>query len=79
MTAQKRILLIGKNDKQSKYLLNFLANKSVKIDEAESYNDATIKLLSSNNYSIVLIHFSVFNTNTLSIIHNIKHSIHIWE
>lgn len=72
MDAQKRILLLGKNDKQSKYLLNFLANKSVKIDEAESYNEATIKLLSSNNYTIVLIRFTVFNANTLSIIHNIK-------
>jgi len=72
MAAQKRILLIGKNNKQSKYLSNFLVNKSVKIDEAESYNNAAIKLLSLNNYTLVLICFTVFNANTLSIIHNIK-------
>jgi putative nucleotidyltransferase with HDIG domain len=72
MAAQKRILLIGKNDKQNKYLLSFLLNKSFEVDEAESYNDATIKLLSSNNYTLVLIRFTTFNANTLSIIHNIK-------
>ncbi len=72
MAAQKRILLIGKNDTQSKYLISFLLNKSFEVDEAESYNDTTIKLLSSNNYSLVLICFTAFNANTLSIIHNIK-------
>lgn len=72
MAAQKRILLIEKNDKQSKYLLNFLSNRSFEVDNAESYNEATIKLLSSNNYTLVLIGFTAFNTNTLSVIHNIK-------
>jgi len=72
MAAQKRILLIEKNDKQSKYLLSFLSNRSFEVDNAESYNEATIKLLSSNNYTLVLIGFTAFNTNTLNVIHNIK-------
>ncbi len=72
MASQKRILLIGKNDKQSKYLLSFLSNRSFEVDEAESYNDTTIKLLSSNNYTLVIIRFTTLNANTLSIIHNIK-------
>jgi len=72
MAAQKRILFIGKNDKQNKYLLSFLLNKSFEVDESESYNDATIKLLSSNNYTLVLVRLTIFNANILSIIHNIK-------
>ena len=72
MTAQKRILLIGKNDNQSKHLSSFLLNRSFEIDKTESYNDATIKLLSSNNYTLVIIRFTVFNANAFSIIHNIK-------
>jgi putative nucleotidyltransferase with HDIG domain len=72
MVPQKKILIIGKEEKDRQYISSFLSRKSFPTEEAISLNEAADKLISNNHYSMAIALLSPVDSNVLSLIHSIK-------
>ena len=64
MAPQKKILIIGKEEKDRHYLSSFLSRMSFSTEEAISLNEASNKLISNNHYSMTIVLFSPVGNHT---------------
>lgn len=72
MNSNNKIFIIDKNEKNRRFLSQFLEEHSIETGETSSLSDAANILLKSNNFALVLISQTPVEENFIKMLHAIK-------
>ena len=72
MAAPTKILIYDEDLGRRNNLVKFLSRKDFTTEEASTFNEAADKLLNDDSFSVTLIRFVPFDSQSLSILHSAK-------
>jgi len=70
-----KILIVAENNRRLEYLAKFLSGLALETETISSISENLQNVIKHNNYSMIVIHFNSFPSQSLEIIQNLKKSL----